>query len=265
MAAVYWNYFGIPYASRDVMRKRLFLFICFFCYSPGNPTSYWPLDNHTNMLNLNGDHWGTFNGTVYTVHGARLGAVYAATDGVINLGEITDTCFTHPLSCGSGFTVSLWLKHWTVYRNKLTVRQDFITIGNNIHRVFTFNLFEQEGRGDEHLAVRVLASSRNCTTIFPAPRSLWSHFVFVWRTTHLEIFRNGRRIRELTVNNCTEQTQHPSQRTDVSLKGEAVFDDLKVWDRKLGPHEIEEMYSCVRGKIFAIHMLIRGWLRGAPT
>ena len=241
------------------------LFICFFCYSPGNPTSYWPLDNHTNMLNLNGDHWGTFDGTVYTVHGARLGAVYAATDGVINLGEITDTCFTDPLSCGSGFTVSLWLKHWTVYRNKLTVRQDFITIGNNIHRVVTFNLFQQEGRGDEHLAVRVLASSRNCTNVFPAPRSLWSHFVFVWRTTHLEIFRNGRRIRELTVNNCTEQLQLPSHRAVVTLKGEAFFDDLKILDRKLGPHEIEEMYSCVRGKIFTIHMLLRGWLRGAPT
>ena len=214
------------------------------------------------MLNLNGDHWGTFDGTVYTVHGARLGAVYAATDGVINLGEITDTCFTDPLSCGSGFTVSLWLKHWTVYRNKLTVRQDFITLGNNIHRVFTFNLFQQEGRDDEHLAVRVLASSRNCTNVFPAPRSLWSHFVFVWRTTHLEIFRNGRKIRELTVNNCTEQTQHPSKRTDVSLKGEAVFDDLKVWDRKLGLREIEEMYSCVRGKTFTIHMLLGGWGRG---
>lgn len=226
------------------------IYLLFFYHSSGNPTSYWPLDNDTNMLNLNGDHWGTFDGTVHSVQGARLGAIYAATDGVINLDEITDTCFTHPLSCDSGFTVSLWLKHWTNYRNKVTVRQDFITIGDIIDLVdvFIFNLFQQEGRGDEHLAVRVSASSRKCINVFPAPRSLWSHFVFVWRTTHLEIFRNGRRIRELTVNNCTEQLQLPSHRAVVTLKGEAFFDDLKILDRKLGPHEIEEMYSCVRGK-----------------
>ena len=222
----------------------------FFYRSSGNPTSYWPLDNYTNMLNLNGDHWGTYDGTVYTVRGARLGAIYAATDGVINLGEITDTCFTHPLSCDSGFTVSLWLKHWTNYRKKVTVRQDFITVGDIIDRVdvFTFNLFQQEGRGDEHLAVRVSASSINCINVFPAPRSLWSHFVFVWRTTHLEIFRNGRKIRDLTVNHCTKQLQLPSHRAVVTLKGEAFFDDLKIWSRELDPHEIDEMYTCVRGK-----------------
>lgn len=239
---------------------RYIVIYVFFSHSSGNPTSYWPLDNHTNMLNLNGDYWGTFDGTVYSVQGARLGAIYAATDGVINLGEITDTCFTHPLSCDSGFTVSLWLKHWTNYRNKVTVRQDFITIGDIIDRVdvFIFNLFQQEGRGDELLAVRVSASSRNCINVFPAPRSLWSHFVFVWRTTHLEIFRNGRRIRELTVNNCTEQLQLPSHHAAVTLKGEAFFDDLKIWSRILDPHEIDEMYSCVRGKTFTIYMLLGG-------
>lgn len=33
MVAVYLNYFGIPYASRDVVRKRLFLFVCLFVFS----------------------------------------------------------------------------------------------------------------------------------------------------------------------------------------------------------------------------------------
>ena len=76
------------------------------------------------MINEGGDYWGTFNGTVGTQRGPRLRAVYTRGDAVINLGEVRDACFTDPTSCVGGFTVSLWLRHWTV-----GVKQDFVLIG----------------------------------------------------------------------------------------------------------------------------------------
>ena len=220
------------------------------CYFTGTPTSYWPLDNHTNMVNLGGGHWGTFNGTVDTVRGARLEAVNTGSDAVINLGEVTDICFTDPLSCDSGFTVSLWLKHRTTYLSNATIKQEFITIGNSNSQEVTFNLFQQEGRTDEHLAVNVSASSRSCFYVFSVPRSLWSHYAFVWNTTHVNVFRNGQIVNKFLNKErfCAEETQDPIQLPLVNLKGAAVFDDLKIWNRTLQPNQIEEMYSCVRGK-----------------
>lgn len=202
------------------------------------------------MINLKGDTWGTFEGTVNTVRGPRLGAVYARKDSVINLGEVRDICFTDPLSCDSGFTISLWLKHRTTYINDATVEQEFLRIGEQDNPEVTFSLFQQEGRTEEHLAIRVSASSRNCLYVFSVPRSLWSHFAFVWKTTHLQIFRNGLMLNEFLNKEglCAEETQNPVQLPVLTLKGEALYDDLKIWDAMLHPNEIDEMYSCVRGK-----------------
>lgn len=223
--------------------------ILLICYSTGNPRFYWPLDNHFNLVNLGGDLWGTFTGNVSTTHGARLGAVYTGSGSVINLGEVMDSCFTHPLSCDSGFTVSLWLKHRTTYLSDVTVAQEFVTIGNTNIFSFIFSLFQFGQRTEEHLAVRVAASSRRCVYIFSVPRSLMSHFSFVWNTTDLQIFRNGLKVNEFLNEGelCAEETQINVQLPVVTLSGEAVFDDLKIWNRKLQPNEIDEMYSCVRG------------------
>ena len=219
---------------------------CFIVYSTGNPTNYWPLEDHTNMINLRGDLWGTFNGTVGTTRGARLGAVYTSgRDAVINLGEVRDVCFTDPLSCVSGFTVSLWLK-----QRPISVAQEFVSIGDkNKEEEATFSLFQQDGRMEKHLAVRVSASSRRCVYAFSVPQSLWSHYVFVWNTTQLLIFRNSHMVNEFLNKDelCTEETENSTKLPVVILKGDAVFDDFKIWNRTLQPNEVEEMYSCVKG------------------
>jgi len=46
---------------------------------------------------------------------------------------------------------------------------------------------------------------------------------------------------------CAEETQNPVQLPVLTLKGEALYDDFKIWDAMLHPNEIDEMYSCVRG------------------
>lgn len=198
------------------------------------------------MINLKGDLWGTFNGTVGTTRGARLGAVYTSgRDAVINLGEVRDVCFTDPLSCVSGFTVSLWLKQRTI-----SVAQEFVSIGDkNKEEEATFSLFQQDGRLEKHFAVRVSASSRRCVYAFSVPQSLWSHYAFVWNTTQLLIFRNSHMVNEFLNSNgsCTKETQKPTKLPVVILKGDAVFDDLKIWNRTLQQNEVAEMYSCVKG------------------
>ena len=198
------------------------------------------------MINLRGDLWGTFIGTVGTTRGARLGAVYTrGRDAAINLAVVRDVCFTDPLSCVNGFTVSLWLK-----KTSISVAQEFVSIGDESKEEgATFSLFQQDGNLEEHLAVRVSASSRRCVYAFAVPRSLWSLYAFVWNTSQLLIFRNSRMVNEFLNRDgfCKEETQKPTKLPVVILKGDAVFDDLKIWNRTLQPKEMEEMYSCVRG------------------
>lgn len=198
------------------------------------------------MINEGGDYWGTFNGTVVTQRGPRLTAVYTRGEAVINLGEVRVACFTDPMSCVGGFTVSLWLRHWTV-----GVKQDFVLIGDENKREITFNVFQQDGITEEHLAVRVSASSRSCVYAFPVPQTIWSHYTFVWDKASLEIFRNGHKVVKFLNQEefCTHSvSQAPVTLPVVILEGNAVFDDMKIWARTLQSNEVGEMYTCVRGK-----------------
>ncbi|KAJ7389038.1 hypothetical protein OS493_034173 [Desmophyllum pertusum] len=216
--------------------------LAFVTAATGLLIGHWT--GHLNMVNLNGDLWGTFYGAVGTTQGARLGAVYTGGDGaVITLGKVNDICFNEPSSCDSGFTVSLWFKHRTTYSNDVTVRQIFVTIGDKAR--FPFKLFQTGRRTDEHLAVKVSASSKQCFYIFPVPRSLWSLFVFVWNTTDLNIFRNGLKVERLK-GFCKDEKQKAIEQPVVTLNGDAMFDDLKIWNRTLEPNEINDMFTCLR-------------------
>lgn len=209
------------------------------------------------MVNLRGDMWGTFVGAVGTTQGARLGAVYTSGDAVvIELGEVNGICFTEPMSCSSGFTVSLWLKRKTLYFNEVTQRQVILSIGDNINGRFTFKLFQKFGQTEEHLAVQILALSRKCVRIFSVPRNLWSQFVFVWNTTDVNVFRNGMKVDEyLDGGFCTNEPDEGALQLEpvVTLKGDAVFDDLQIWNRALTPNDISEMYTCIRGNTTLIY------------
>lgn len=209
------------------------------------------------MVNLRGDMWGTFVGAVGTTQGARLGAVYTSGDAaVIELGEVNGICFTEPMSCSSGFTVSLWLKRKTLYFNEVTQRQVILSIGDNINGRFTFKLFQKFGQTEEHLAVQILALSRKCVRIFSVPRNLWSQFVFVWNTTDVNVFRNGMKVDEyLDGGFCTNEPDEGALQLEpvVTLKGDAVFNDLQIWNRALTPNEISEMFTCIRGNTTLIY------------
>ena len=217
----------------------------------GNSSSYWPLDNHLNMVNLRGDMWGTFVGAVGTTQGARLGAVYTSGDeAVVKLGDVNGICFTEPKSCSSGFTVSLWLKCKMLYFNEVSQGQVILTIGDRINGPVTFRLHHKFGETEEHLAVRILASSRRCVRIFSVPRNLWSQFVFVWNTIDVYIFRNGVKVEKyLDGGFCADEPGEGEFYLEpvVTLKGDALFDDLQIWNRLLTPSEISEMFTCVRG------------------
>lgn len=193
--------------------------------------------------------WGTFVGAVRTTQGARLGAVDTRGDAaVIKLGEVDGICFTEPMSCSSGFTVSLWLRRRTLYSNEVTERQVILSIGANGR--LTFKLLQKAGQREEHLAVWVLASSRKCVRVFSVPRNLWSLFVFVWNTTDVNIFRNGVKVDEfLDVGYCVNETDEGTFQLEpvVTLKGDGEFDDLQIWNRALAPNEIGEMFTCIRG------------------
>lgn len=191
--------------------------------------------------------WGKIIGDVGTTQGARLGAVYTRDGAVIKLGEVNDICFTEPLFCISGFTVSLWLKHRTIYTDNLTVRQVFVAIGDYGNGDYSFSVYQKSHRTEEHLAVRVSASSKRCVYIFPVPRSVWSLFAFVWNTTDLNIYRNGLMVKEFMLDSCTDESQRAFQHPAVILKGDAMFDDLQIWNRALTPNEIGEMFTCIRG------------------
>ena len=226
----------------------LFIYSIFNCETAvGNSSSYWPLDNHLNMVNLRGDMWGTFAGTVGNTQGARLGAVYTIGDAaVIELSEFNSICFTEPMSCSSGFTISLWLKRKTVYLNEVTQKQVILTISGRL----TFKLYQEFGQTEEHLAVRISALSRKCVRIFSVPRNLWSQFVFVWNTNDVHIFRNGVKVdKYLEGGFCTSETDDGvfQPQPVVTLKGDAEFDDLQIWNRALTPNEISERFTCVRG------------------
>lgn len=199
------------------------------------------------MVNLRGDMWGTFAGAVGTTQGARLGAVYTSGDAaVIELGEVNSICFTEPTSCSSGFTVSLWLKPKTLYFDKVTQKQVILTIDGRV----TFKLYQKFGRTEEHLAVRISALSRICIRIFSVPRNLWSQFVFVWDTTDVNVYRSGEKLVEfLEGGYCSNETDGGAVQLEpvVSLKGDAEFDELQIWNRALTPSEIGEKFSCIRG------------------
>lgn len=204
-----------------------------------------------NMVNLGGDEWGTFEGAVSTTQGARLGAVHTGGEGaVITLGEINDKCFTEPSSCknSNNFSVTLWFRHRTTYLNhNNTVQQTFLSIGDNENIVFKiFRLAEQT---EEHLAVEVAVSSRNCCYVFPVPKFLWSQFAFVWNTTDLNIYRDNVEVENFFVTDCFAITDFSPQRAVVILQGDATFDDLRIWSRTLEAKEIEEMFTCVRGML----------------
>ncbi len=192
--------------------------------------------------------WGKIVGDVGTTQGARLGAVYTRGDGaVIKLCEVSDICFTEPLFCSSGFTVSLWLKHRTVYTDNHTIRQLFVGIGDYGNGDYSFSVFQKNHRTEEHLAVKVSASSRTCTSIFPVPRSVWSLFTFVWNATDLNVYRNGLKVKEFLSKYCIDEIPRTFQHPTVILKGDAMFDDLQIWNRALTPNEIGEMFTCIRG------------------
>lgn len=200
------------------------------------------------MVNLRGDVWGTFVGDVGTTHGARLGAVYTGGDrAVVNLGEVNDICFTEPLSCNNGFTVSLWLRHRTIYSSDTTTRQGFIAIGDSQHDNYTFKVYQKVNRAEEHLAVSVSASSRTCTSTFPVPRSVWSLYAFVWNTSDLNVYRNGLKVDKFLRKYCTDEIQGASKHPTVTLKDYAVFDDFQIWNRVLSPNEIDELFTCTKG------------------
>ena len=191
--------------------------------------------------------WGTFTGAVGTTQGARLGAVYTSGDeAVIELGEVNSICFTEPASCSSGFTISLWLKRKTLYVDKVTQRQVILIIKGRL----TFKLYQKSGQTEEHLAVWISALSRKCVRIFSVPRNLWSQFVFVWNTTDVNVFRSGVKVVEfLDGGSCTNEPDEGAFQLApvVSLKGDAEFDDLQIWNRPLTPNDIGEMFSCIRG------------------
>lgn len=199
------------------------------------------------MVNLRGDMWGIFAGAVGTTQGARLGAVYTSGDAaVIELGEFNSICFTEPMSCSGGFTVSLWLKHKTLYSDEVTQRQEILIINGRL----TFKLYQKFGRSEEHLAVSISALSRKCVRIFSVPRNLWSQFVFVWDTTDVNVFRSGVKVVEfLEGGYCTNEPDEGAVQLEpvVSLRGDAEFDDLQIWNRALTPNEIGEMFTCIRG------------------
>lgn len=217
------------------------------------------------MVNLRGDVWGTFVGAVGTLRGPRLGAVYTSGDAaVIELGEVNGICFTDPMSCRSGFTVSLWLKHKTLYSNKVTQRQVILSIEDRFNDLVTFKLLQKSGKTEEHLAVRVLASSRKCVRIFSVPRNMWSQFIFVWNATDVNIFKNGVKVdKYLDGGYCTNQTVEEVFQSEqvVTLRGDAEFDDLQIWNRALAPSEISEMFTCIRGNTTGslLKLLLRGF------
>lgn len=217
------------------------------------------------MVNLRGDMWGTFVGAVGTLRGPRLGAVFTSGGAAsLKLGEVSGICFTDPMSCRSGFTVSLWLKRKTLYSNKVTQRQVILSIGDKFNGLFTFKLLQKSGKMEEHLAVWVLASSRKCVRIFSVPRNMWSQFVFVWNATDVNIFRNGVKVdKYLNGGYCTNQTDEEVFQSEpvVTLRGDAEFDDLKIWNRALAPSEISEMFACIRGNTTGtiLKLLLRGF------
>ena len=209
------------------------------------------------MVNLRGDMWGTFVGAVGTTKGARLGAVYTTGDAaVIELGEVNGICSTEPMSCSSGFTVSLWLKRKTFHFNEVTPRQTLLIIRDNINGRVTFRLYQKSGQTEEHLAVRILASSRKCDRIFSVPRNLWSQFVFVWNTTDVNVFRGGVKVEKfLDGGFCTNEPDEGAFQFEpvVTLTGDAEYDDLQIWNRALTPNEISGMFTCVRGNATLIY------------
>ena len=232
-----------------ILIKLTFLSLIMFFYETGHSTSYWPLDNHLNLVNLRRDMWGKFVGDVGTTHGPRLGAVYTHGDvAVIKLGEVDDVCFTEPMSCNNGFTVSLWLKQRRAHYIK--PEQLLVAIGDYKNGSYTLKVFIKSKRPEEHLGVRVSASSRKCVKIFLVPRSVWSLFTFVWNTTDVNVYRNGLKVNEFLVEYCVdEQSQGALQHPTITLKGDAMFDDLQIWSRALSANEIGEMFACVRGNI----------------
>ena len=200
--------------------------------------------------------WGTFVGDVGTTHGARLGAVYTGGDGaVIKLGEVNDICFTEPLSCHNGFTVSLWLK---IYASDFTSRQGFVSIGDSQYDNDTFKIYQKVNKAEGHLAVKVSASSKKCVSVFPVPRSVWSLYTFVWNTTDLNVYRNGFKVDEFLRKDCTHEIQGAFRHPTVTLKDDAAFDELQIWNRSLSPNEIDELFTCIKG-IFLNIAYVAAW------
>jgi len=90
---------------------------------------HWPLDDPSNIINLQSDKHGSISGKVTAVHGPVNTAL--ATDGTtgqITLADLKYSCILASPSCADGFTLRFWLKF---PRNDNKEKRVFLSIGHD--------------------------------------------------------------------------------------------------------------------------------------
>ena len=187
--------------------------------------------------------------------GVKDGAVF--TNGEPNATFLLNStgCISDPKLCGSGITLSLWLKH----ANR-EAGQTFLSTGGSEPEALDLNrgfrIFQLNGSFD-HIAVEMRNEFKRCLRAFSAPQNIWSHLAVVFNSISsgncgiFKFFFNGELQSPLFVE---EKSQNHSSVSSLVQIGDlssgsptAVFDDLAIWYEKFGAADISKFYNYYTG------------------
>ena len=240
---------------------------------------YWPLDNlnitvknvqvikkdRKETSNTSGEHWGVqVNKGIKDLKTNKEGLVFnncvilpgvvnqsLVTDGNgawVNFGSFINTCISDPSLCPTGFTVALWIKYQILDNKGL---QYFMGTSGNKYGLRGFLIYQDFLYDrEDHLAIKVENGTVLWKRSFAVPRDSWTHVTFTWdERDGLVIYANGSSVGGDPKGKTTDPEKVYSKNftlgrpNNALIFSKAAYDEIAVWERKLHPREIEEVYQ----------------------
>ncbi|XP_048579836.1 uncharacterized protein LOC116619170 isoform X2 [Nematostella vectensis] len=227
---------------------------------------YWPFEDITKetVQDIRGGNHGKVHGDVHIVQGVvgRALEITGKNNTFIDLGLLSGSCLSDPVSCKSGSTVAFWLKLPSFEGNKIVMQ-----LGQNRHsKGFTVWTRKREKRKEQKINFRVNTRTKKIQSEIPWNTTGWTHVTIVWRhdgtSPQLHIYFNC--SLSDSVNESYPDTNERKEDPRVSLilgasrrhakNAHILIDELAVWNRTLSKREV-----CDISNLLTVHGGYSDW------
>ncbi|KAK3728148.1 hypothetical protein QZH41_019461, partial [Actinostola sp. cb2023] len=209
---------------------------------------HWPLDDPTNITNIQGTIHGFTTGNVVAVRGPVNSAL--VTDGItgrITLADMSTSCILSSPSCSSGFTLRFWLKF---PENDEKQRRIYLSVGHDKKKSRGLQFLQDFSIIDSssHLVVNATIDQLSCVIGFQVYPSIWSTITLSWaKSSGFTLYHNGKNVTRFLVHKCESVISVSPTNTLFRTGYESTvpalqLDDVTLWYKELKDPEIVKIF-----------------------